>query len=80
MRNKLPKEIVNQLINLPESGIGYHEIDVLLKNGEVIEGVLVYNCEETSSLTKSDIEQIESIILTEDKILNEEIKQEFAYK
>ena len=40
---ELSNELIEQLGNLPESGMGYHIVDVILKNGRVLEGRVVIN-------------------------------------
>lgn len=32
----IPEEITNQLLKLPETGMGYHVVDLILKNGRVL--------------------------------------------
>lgn len=34
-----------KLINLPETGMGYHKVDIKLSDGRVIKGLIVLNCE-----------------------------------
>jgi hypothetical protein len=38
---KLSEEQINFLINLPEQGMGYQIVNVLLKNGKTIENQIV---------------------------------------
>jgi len=45
MKLRLSKVWVKKLLNLPETGMGYQKVDVLLKDGRKIEGVFVYNAE-----------------------------------
>lgn len=40
----LTEELIEQLINTPESGMGYHVVDVYLKNGVIIKNQIVLNC------------------------------------
>jgi hypothetical protein len=42
----LPKIWMEQLVNLPESGMGYQRVDILLRQGEVLKSVMVFNAEE----------------------------------
>jgi hypothetical protein len=62
----LPYNLISQLINLPETGMGYHKVDFILKNGDVIKNQIILN----SSILKLDnsikfsIENIESVILS----------------
>ena len=47
MENKviLPVEFVLQLELLPENGMGYHIVDIYLKNGSILKQKIVLNCE-----------------------------------
>ena len=42
---KLPKKITNELLRMPEQGMGYQKIDFLLENGNIVKDVIVLNCE-----------------------------------
>ena len=46
MRLQLEEHWVNYLCKLPESGMGYQWVDVCLKNGKEVQGVVVFNAEE----------------------------------
>lgn len=39
----LPPALSHQLLSAPEKGMGYHVVDVLLKNGEVLKNKIVLN-------------------------------------
>ncbi|GEM_PF-5811229 len=59
----LSDKFTKQLINTPESGMGYHKVDIYLKNGEVLKNKIVLNCsiltlENTLMLNNDEIEQI----------------------
>ena len=54
MSIKLKKEWIRKFQSMPESGMGYHMVDVRLKNGRVIEGV-VYNCEYLELIDTNEI-------------------------
>ncbi len=61
---KLTDSFINVLINLPESGMGYQLVKVILKNGEVLHQHKVLNSEllmldESDNITVKDIEKIE---------------------
>lgn len=47
----LPKFAVEQLINTPETGMGYHIVDIHLKDGRILKDQIVLNC----SVIKIDI-------------------------
>jgi len=42
---KLPESFVNKLTNLPESGMGYQIVKVILRNGKVLKKHKVLNSE-----------------------------------
>lgn len=46
MRVKLERRFVEQLIDLPESGMGYQRVDLRLADGRELKDVLVFNAEE----------------------------------
>ena len=60
---RLPDNFINQLIKTPENGMGFHIVDLHLKNGEVLKDKIVLNSsiltlEKTFNLHIDDIEQI----------------------
>lgn len=60
---RLTDNFIKQLINTPENGMGFHNVDLHLKNGEVMKNKVVLNCsiltlEKTIKLDIDDIEQI----------------------
>ena len=63
------EDLTNQLINTPETGMGYHKVDLYFKNGEVIKNQTVLNC---SILTlersiKINVEYIEKLVVLNNK-------------
>ncbi|MGE0021958.1 MAG: hypothetical protein AB7S72_19980 [Draconibacterium sp.] len=61
---KLPDSFVNKLINLPESGMGYQFVKVILRGGKVLRKQKVLNSEllmleENYVLLANDIISIE---------------------
>jgi len=61
----LSDELTKQLVNTPETGMGYHKVDIYLKNGEIIKNQIVLNC-SILSLEKSiniNIENIEKLVV-----------------
>ena len=42
---KLPESFVNKLINLPESGMGYQVVKIILRSGKVLHSQKVINSE-----------------------------------
>lgn len=60
---KLSETFINLLINLPETGMGYQIVKVVLKNGNVLRRQKVLNSsmlilEENIKITEKDIAQI----------------------
>lgn len=61
---KLPDSFINTLVNLPENGMGYQIVRVILKNGVILHQHKILNSsllilEENESITAKDIEKIE---------------------
>ena len=46
MRLQLSQKWSKRLCELPETGMGYQRVDVLLKNGRRVKRVLVFNAQE----------------------------------
>jgi len=58
----LPEHWVAQLVRLPESGMGYQRVNIVLKRGKVLRNVLVFNSEEAQApepFEPSDILDVE---------------------
>lgn len=61
---KLPDSFINILINLPENGMGYQIVKVILKSGKVLSQHKVINSEllmleENENIAIKDIDKIE---------------------
>ena len=61
---KLSKNFINLLVNLPENGMGYQIVKVILKSGQVLHQHKVLNSEllmleESEKITVKYIDQIE---------------------
>ena len=61
---KLSDSFINILVNLPENGMGYQIVKVILKSGKVLHQHKVLNSEllmleENEQITVKDIDQIE---------------------
>jgi hypothetical protein len=61
---KLSNSFIDKLLNLPETGMGYQTVKVILKNGEILHRHKVLNAEllmlnENENITVKDIEKIE---------------------
>ena len=59
----MPKRLSDILERLPEQGVGYQIVDVLLKNGEWMRQKVVLNCEililkESEKVSENEIESI----------------------
>jgi len=64
MMQKLPKNLTEFLITQAESGMGYQETKITLKNGKVIMPVAVLNCTYISDdVCDGDVNNIEKIEL-----------------
>ena len=62
----LSDDWVEKLKALPESGMGYQEVDFDLSGGQTIHGVVVLNCSEVISHPDLPIEEIVGVRLAED--------------
>jgi hypothetical protein len=45
MQIELQRDIINRLLALPENGMGYQLVDLVLADGRVVPNVTVFNCE-----------------------------------
>jgi len=43
---RLSRKWVDKLVNLPEAGMGYQTVDVRLKDGRTVKGLIVLNCQD----------------------------------
>jgi hypothetical protein len=61
IKKPLPKKFVSELSNLPESGMGFHNVNIYLKNGDILRDITVLNSSIAildSSIDVSDIIRI----------------------
>lgn len=61
---KLPDNFINVLANLPESGMGYQIVKVIMRSGKILRSHKVLNSEflmleENETIHVKDIEKIE---------------------
>ncbi|CAN5441071.1 hypothetical protein BH10BAC1_BH10BAC1_03130 [soil metagenome] len=61
---ELPKKLSDYLINLPENGMGYQIVKVILKSGKVLRKLKVLNSsvlvlDKATAINSNDIEKIE---------------------
>ncbi len=61
---KLSDSFINILVNLPENGMGYQIVKIILKSGRILHRHKVINSsllmlEENENITEKDIEKIE---------------------
>ena len=61
---KLSDSFINTLVKLPENGMGYQIVKVILKSGKILHRHRVINSsllmlEENENITEKDIEKIE---------------------
>jgi len=61
----LSDKLTKQLVNTSETGMGYHKVDIYLKNGNVIKNNMVLNCSvlTINSLIKINLDEIEKLIV-----------------
>jgi hypothetical protein len=45
MRLELSQKIIDRLLQMPESGMGYQRVDLVLRDGSIIPNVMVFNAE-----------------------------------
>jgi hypothetical protein len=45
MQLQLGPEIIHRLVNMPETGMGYQVVDLILRDGRVVPNVIVFNSE-----------------------------------
>jgi len=48
MQIELRSELINRLLALPESGMGYQLVDLILVDGRIVPNVQIFNCEIAS--------------------------------
>jgi hypothetical protein len=64
MRLELSQKIIDRLLEMPESGMGYQLVDLVLRDGGIIPNVMVFNSEianlpdATRGVTASDIADV----------------------
>jgi len=61
---KLPEHIITKLVDLPETGMGYHNVNLTLKNGVTLTERQVMNSEfvllhDTENYNTDDFEGVE---------------------
>lgn len=45
MQIELRQDITNRLLGMPESGMGFQVVDLVLADGRIIPNVKIFNCE-----------------------------------
>lgn len=45
MQIELRKNIIDRLLGLPETGMGYQVVDLVLADGRIVPNVKIFNCE-----------------------------------
>lgn len=65
VRLQLPQKWVDYLTRLPESGMGYQRVDVLLEDGTELEDCTVFNAEEIEIPEPHAGKRIEKLMLLE---------------
>jgi hypothetical protein len=64
VRLHLPQKWVDYLIRMPESGMGYQRVDVLLDDGTELKDCLVFNAEEIDLPEPHAEKRIEELAIT----------------
>lgn len=67
MRIALDRKVVDKLLSLPETGMGYQLIDVLLANGRRVEGLMALDASELvvpEHMAPDDFRTIEDVTLS----------------
>lgn len=59
----LSNKFKKQLVNTPETGMGYHKIDLYLSNGEVLKNQIVLNCSILTLDKTIKINNIERLVV-----------------
>lgn len=54
----LNNKFIEQLSNTPESGMGYHKVDIELENGEILKDKVVTNCSILTLENHIDVKDI----------------------
>ena len=61
---RLPEPWIDRLVHLPESGMGYQRVNIILKRGKVLKDVIVLNAEECQvpeSFEPSDVVDVQLV-------------------
>lgn len=61
MTVKLNDYWCQRLAHMPETGMGYQKVDLTLKDGRILKGLLVFNAEECQTDQQFKVEDIEDI-------------------
>ena len=62
---RLSQKWVDKLVNLPEAGMGHQTVDVVLKNGSVIKGLIIVNCQDILGSVYFSEDDIVDILVSE---------------
>ncbi len=62
MRLHLDDRWTEHVCGLPETGMGYHVVDVILRNGERVQDIVIYNAEEMEWPAKKGLIEPEDIL------------------
>jgi hypothetical protein len=60
---ELPKHITRKLMKLPETGMGYQKVDLILRNHTIIKNVIVLNASTIETDKNIDVEQVVDVKL-----------------
>jgi len=62
---RLPAAWIERLVQLPETGMGYQRVNIRLRRGKVLSGVVVFNAEECQAPEPFDPSEIEDVELAQ---------------
>lgn len=60
---KLNEKWSKALLQYPETGMGYQEVDIHLKDGQILEKVIIHNAEIIETKQNFDVNNIEKICI-----------------
>jgi hypothetical protein len=61
---RLPERWIQRLTQMPESGMGYQRVNILLKKGKILRDIVVLNAEEAQAPEPFETSDILDVQLT----------------
>jgi len=62
VRVTLPDKFIAQLVQMPETGMGYQIVDIVLTNGKVLKNIIIFNS-SILEIEKEETFNIEDIVI-----------------